>query len=442
MNVKNYIGNDKAELMAKIRRELGPDTVILDTRKIRKKGIAGFFGKKIVKIVVAIDDTRKPENTRVNNENDIKMQEALAAIRNLSHDLAESEKKAEIKKKEEYKNDNEIKRSQADILANEVDDLKAMVSDLVVQMKSLKQEIADDVRNRASDFSEDANKDANKIDGQNKIANSSHKDNNQEENQKEAIKENDFYSEIREKLINKGVTIDTVNSILNSFKIHGNEVENKEQIEDAMDKILSPIENIKIGPKNQVLLFVGPTGVGKTTTLAKLAAKLALIDGCSVGLITADTFRIAAVDQLRTYSEILGIPFTVIYEPSEIKDVLYAYKDKDFILVDTAGRSHKSLELREDLSNLLKNFENVEVFLVMSLTTGYNDMVSIIDSYSFIKEYKFIFTKLDESDSFVNILNIKSICPAPMSYFTTGQNVPDDIEVASSKKIISYILEE
>jgi flagellar biosynthesis protein FlhF len=189
-----------------------------------------------------------------------------------------------------------------------------------------------------------------------------------------------------------------------------------------------------------VFLFVGPTGVGKTTTLAKLAAKLSLIDNKKVGLITADTYRIAAVDQLKTYSEILGIPLSVVYEASELPDVMYKYKDKDVILLDTAGRSHKSEELSRDLQDLMNNLENPEIFLVISLTTGYKDIVSIIDAYNFVDEYKIIFTKLDEASSYGNILNVKVESGKALSYLTTGQSVPDDIEIADSEKIVNYIV--
>ncbi len=200
------------------------------------------------------------------------------------------------------------------------------------------------------------------------------------------------------------------------------------------------IDEIKEG--RRTCLFVGPTGVGKTTTLAKLAARLSLIDNKKVGLITADTYRIAAVEQLKTYSEILGIPLTVVYEPDELKEAIKTYADRDFILVDTAGRSHKSKELREDIEGILRYMENPEIYLVLSLTTGYKDLISILESYRFLDEYRLIFTKLDEASSLANIVNIKVLTGRPLSYFTTGQSVPDDIEVASPDKVIADIVGE
>jgi flagellar biosynthesis protein FlhF len=194
--------------------------------------------------------------------------------------------------------------------------------------------------------------------------------------------------------------------------------------------------------KPNVYIFLGPTGVGKTTTLAKIAARLSLIDNKKIGLITADTYRIAAVEQLKTYSEILGIPLEVIYEASELHDAIDKFKDKDYILIDTAGRSHKSKELKSDYDDLVKYLDDYKIFLVMSMTTSFKDMKSIIDSYNFLKEYRLLFTKLDESSNFGNILNLKVLTGKPLSYFTIGQSVPDDIEVADKERIIQYIFDQ
>jgi len=192
----------------------------------------------------------------------------------------------------------------------------------------------------------------------------------------------------------------------------------------------------------KVLFFVGPTGVGKTTTLAKLAAKLSIVDNKSVALITADTYRIAAVEQLKTYSEILGVPLTTIYESNELPTAIENYKNKDYILIDTAGRNHKDSELLNELNNLISFVDSPEVFLLISLTTGYKDVESIIKSYKFLRDYKLIFTKYDEASLIGNILNVKFLTSKQLSYITTGQGVPDDIEVANSEKIANYIVGE
>ncbi len=222
-----------------------------------------------------------------------------------------------------------------------------------------------------------------------------------------------------------------------------NEQSIKNAIRVAIKEYLGKPYLIDQESKDQkVIFFVGPTGVGKTTTLAKLAAKLSIVNNKSVALITSDTYRIAAVEQLKTYSEILGVPLTVVYEPEEIKDAISNYRDKNYVFVDTAGRNHKNKELLNELSKIISFTENPEVFLLISLTTGYRDMSNIVKSYSFLGDYKLIFTKMDEASFLGNILNAKMLTSKPLSYITTGQSVPDDIEVVDIDKIANSIVGE
>lgn len=201
------------------------------------------------------------------------------------------------------------------------------------------------------------------------------------------------------------------------------------------------IEN-DLETKPMVYLFVGPTGVGKTTTLAKIAANLILKKNKKVGLITTDTFRIAAADQLRTYAEILTTEIDVVYSSEELGAALERMSDMDYILVDTAGRSHKSKELRHDFEEISRYIKRMKVFLVLSLTTSYDDMKSIIASYGFLDDFRLLFTKMDEAVSYANILNMRVLTGKPLSYIATGQNVPDDIEVADKEKIIFNLYSE
>jgi flagellar biosynthesis protein FlhF len=190
----------------------------------------------------------------------------------------------------------------------------------------------------------------------------------------------------------------------------------------------------------KVIIVIGPTGVGKTTTLAKLAANMVLTEKKKVGLVTSDTYRIAAVEQLKTYSEIIGVPLTIVYTPGEILNAIEGYKDKDLILVDTAGRSHKDKYQLMELKTLIKSSINYEVYLVMSATTKFSDCIEIIKNYSFLDDYKLLFTKMDETSAFGVILNVAYITKKPISYITTGQSVPDDIEIADNGKIINCLL--
>lgn len=192
--------------------------------------------------------------------------------------------------------------------------------------------------------------------------------------------------------------------------------------------------------KKRTILFVGPTGVGKTTTLAKLAAGFAIEKGKKVGFITADTYRIAAVDQLRVYAEILGIPMSVIYSPGEIAEALEEHSDKDIILIDTPGRSIRDEVHEKEISEILGAGNIDEVYLVISANTGYQGCVNILNSYKFLGNYKLIFTKIDEITTYGVIINCKIKSQNSLSYMTTGQNVPVDIELVNIEKIKDLLM--
>lgn len=181
--------------------------------------------------------------------------------------------------------------------------------------------------------------------------------------------------------------------------------------------------------RQKVVLFMGPTGVGKTTTLAKLAAIYAIEYNYDVGLITADTYRIAAIEQLKIYSDILNIPLEIVYEPKEITNALERLSSKDIIFIDTAGKSIRDTEQPEEINTLITLSGADEIFLCISASTSYQGCVNIIESYKFIEDYSIIYTKTDEVTSYGNIFNCCYISGRPMSYMTTGQNVPNDIKV-------------
>ena len=187
-------------------------------------------------------------------------------------------------------------------------------------------------------------------------------------------------------------------------------------------------------------MFIGPTGVGKTTTLAKIAANYLLNSKKKVGLITTDTYRIAAVEQLKTYAEILGLPLSIVYSPNEIVDAIAQYSDKDIVLIDTAGRSHNNKAQMEEISAWIEASRADEVYLLVSMTTSNRNLRELVKNYSFLKNYKILLTKFDESPVVGMIINIRLLTGMKLSYITTGQNVPDDIEVADIDKILRTLL--
>lgn len=236
-----------------------------------------------------------------------------------------------------------------------------------------------------------------------------------------------------------------------------NDIETSLKKESNLDSILAAVyqklilklgepEILKSSDKRKVVFFIGPTGVGKTTTIAKLASGFKLAQNKKVALITADTYRIAAVEQLNTYASILDVPVHVVYSPQEILDSVQELSGYDMILVDTAGRSHKNEEQKLEILEMIETVQNsgldieTDVFIVLSVTTKYKDLTNIADAYKELDKYRLLFTKLDETSSLGNILNLKCHTDAPLSYTTSGQNVPDDIETVDVQKLAKKLL--
>lgn len=195
--------------------------------------------------------------------------------------------------------------------------------------------------------------------------------------------------------------------------------------------------------KTKVIFFVGPTGVGKTTTIAKIASSFRVEHKKKVALLTADTYRIAAAEQLRTYANILEVPFRVVYTANEIAKAVEDFRNYDYILVDTTGHSPNNESQCESMSDLINSVETTaakEVFLVLSASTKYRDLMQIADTYKEIADYKLIFTKLDETSTLGNIYNLKIYTGATLSYITCGQNVPDDIEYFNPQATVKQLL--
>ncbi len=211
----------------------------------------------------------------------------------------------------------------------------------------------------------------------------------------------------------------------------------KQEISSCFNEV-KPISLLE--GQTAVATFVGPTGVGKTTTLAKLAAHHAVVMKKKVGIITFDTYRIAAVEQLRTYSEIMNVPVKVIYQVEDIEHAMQDYEGMDLILIDTAGVSHRNKMELMQLQRMLKEIENQQIFLVISATTNYRNVLDIISSYNFLKNCRILISKVDESISRGILLNIAVKANNPLSYITTGQNVPDDIERVDGEKMAALIL--
>lgn len=385
MKVKKFLASNNQEAMLKVKSELGEDAIILHQRKVKPKGLFGLFKKPIVEIVAA---------------------------------------------KEEYPSDssNDVKKNNTESFEHK---LKRQIDSKVVPLNSKKND-------------ENVTKEITEIKGMLQAVLCGI-NNKQLENNENGISDElrELYTYLSTQEIDEVLLYQVLSELDNLLKENNTDSESKDNLYSKFEEIVRKHINDQ-GHKinSKVIFFVGPTGVGKTTTIAKLAANLSLNEGKTIGLISADTYRIAAVEQLKTYCNILNMPMEVIYETTEVNDAITKLMAKDIILVDTAGRSHKNTKQVEELNQLLNEVEDKEIYLVLSCTTKSNDLKEIIKSYEFLENYKIIFTKLDEASSVGQILNIAYESKKPISYITTGQSVPDDIEILDVQKVTELLLKE
>ena len=192
--------------------------------------------------------------------------------------------------------------------------------------------------------------------------------------------------------------------------------------------------------QGRVVALVGPTGVGKTTTIAKLAANYRLRQNKTVGLITVDTYRIAAVEQLRTYAEIIDLPMEVVSTPREMREAIARMKSLDLVLMDTAGRSPRDEVRIQELKAMLAEANPAEVHLVLSAVGGAKSLATTAERFAAVGTTAMIVTKLDEATGLGNLFSVARGCRLPISYLTDGQNVPDDIQIAQQHALAQQIL--
>ncbi len=254
------------------------------------------------------------------------------------------------------------------------------------------------------------------------------------------------FPDLYEKLVSSGVSADLTNELLESLPDFSawSEEARPSLAESALRDVITrrmptggPI-GLQAGTLKAVAL-IGPTGVGKTTTIAKLAAHYALVEGKRVALLTVDTYRIAAVEQLKIYSQIIDIPIGVAYSQTEVLAAVEQFKDYDLLLIDTAGRSHHNVMQLGELKSLLESVR-CETHLVLSASTKDQDMLGAVQKFSAAGVDRLLFTKLDETNSYGTLLNTVDATGIPLSYFTTGQKVPEDIEPSDPSRFTDMLL--
>ncbi len=215
----------------------------------------------------------------------------------------------------------------------------------------------------------------------------------------------------------------------------------EKNIKSKIAGLITKTSKKKLDPNSPyITALIGPTGVGKTTTIAKLAASARLYKKLKVALITADTFRIGATEQLRAFADIIKIPMEVVYLESEMKKAINIHADKDVIFIDTTGRNPGDSENVTDLISIVKAANPQEIHLVLSASTDQRTQLTALKGFGSMNVDSLIFTKLDESSRPGSIIEVASKSRKPISYLTDGQNVPQDIKVWSANEFTENLI--
>lgn len=220
------------------------------------------------------------------------------------------------------------------------------------------------------------------------------------------------------------------------------EVVVEELVKLELRKTMNKNNPIEVGDERKAIFFVGPTGVGKTTTLAKIASNLVIEQKYNIGLITSDTYRVGAVDQLKIYSNILELPLEISYDNKDLNMAFSKFKDKDIVLVDTAGRNYNDSEHIKQMEDILEIPGDKDIFLLISATSDIRLLENLANRYDFLGDYKLIVTKVDEANDLGSIFNIKYLFDKEISYYTTGQNVPEDIALIDMEYMVDFLVKE
>jgi len=400
MKVRKYEGpeTDLPRLMLQIKHDLG-DNAIFKTQTFKKGGLWGFGGARWIRIFAMVEE--KQSTNGEDKSTDKKMN--FDPPRTLSQDELKVERPTMVN----------IDNSPA--IKNIIDELKSLHL-AIEDIKSREEQ-----RIKALE-QEETVPDANKpLPG--------------------------WFEYLRQLLEKNGVRKDVSRSLAEGVMDIAAPGENddfdriKERFVEYVTSLVAKNRSESIASENgkRVIILIGPTGVGKTTTLAKLAANFALLEDKSVSLITADTYRIAAIDQLRTFAQIINLPLDVVFSSFELKKAIISQSDKDVVLIDTAGRSPLDEEKMTELAELLKGELGAEVHLVLSATTKTPDLKAIAARFKNAGYDFLILSKIDETVTYGPLIEFLLDEDTPLSYLTNGQNVPDDIIFASERDLVELI---
>ncbi len=431
MIIKKFTAKTEEEATRQAKSELGENAVVMNVRTVKPAGLLGFFKRAQTEVTAAVEEVNdsevsnskpvqlppyrpegKPGHTMSLESGSASSEIDLSIVRDAARKIDENEKnsKKDSGNTEKPKETDEAKETK-DAISEKLDSIHSLIEK---QIKS------DHTEDEASDENDSGEND--EISRFLDLISETLKDNEVDEKYVKSIVE-----EARQ-LRKPGVSIDyMLSGIYQRLILKFGEV--------------ATIE--KNAKEPEAVFFLGPTGVGKTTTIAKIASRLVVQDKKRVALVTTDTYRVKAAEQLRTYADILNVPFRIVYVDDDMRSALNEFKNFDFVLVDTAGHSPKNNEQignQKQFIDLTRDNMKITVYLVVSVTTKYRDLLNIADTYSKLVDYRIIFTKLDETTTLGNMLNLKLHTGAEMSYVTNGQDVPDDMEVFDAQKTVRVLL--
>ena len=407
MQIKKFVGENITQTMALVKKEMGNDAIILQTKKTKSKGFLGFFKKDMVEVLAAIEPDKSNSRIAKTKSSELSLTKGDYDKKNVEDGgftahIDGKNNKNDVSFKEVNKiyqkpvlNNQTINNND---ITKDIDEIKTVIKDLnerfVQTFKTEEDEVLHELKSRYIKKLE--------LKGLSRLL--------AEKIVEEAISNN--------KDCNREIILKIIDTKFNAFK----------------DNSKSFIKKYNV--------FVGPTGVGKTTTLAKIASNLAIGEGKRIGFMTLDTYRISAVEQLRTYAEILNCPIEVAYDKDDVSEAVKRLESRDSVFIDTAGRSHRNKIHMKELEEILGSIEEKEVFLVLSANFNKEDIKDILEAYSFIDEFSVIITKMDETSREGLVFDIIDEANKPISYITYGQNVPDDIEVFDFNKFVNEFLRE
>ena len=254
---------------------------------------------------------------------------------------------------------------------------------------------------------------------------------------------NEDIGKIKADLLEKDLKLEIVDTIIEKITQYAPFVDKENREDYILSTIgsLIPTSDFELSKqsKPKVISLVGPTGVGKTTCIAKLAVISKILHNLDIGLISIDTYRLGALDQLKIFSEISNIDFLVAYEPADITKFMKKFKNKDIVFIDTVGRSQKNTKLLNSINDFLHKVKVDETYLVLNSTSDYKVMLDVATKFKVLNYDALVFSKLDEAISFGNIVNLVNEINIPIKYLTNGQVIPDDIIAADSEFIANMV---